>query len=255
MFHAKMASIRELKIMAEATRDFVDVANFKLSGAGLSFQAVDSSRTALAELRLGPKAFLEISADRETKLGIKLENLFKVLRCIDSADSLEIRNMDNDKHVELAFADVTGTKSARFELSLIQKMEEDLDMLDNDYAAQVILDSEEFGRITRDLLQMSEDVLISVSKNQITLAIQTEFVEGRVSYQADQSAKMQSNFKIRANQDVSSVFPLQFLSEFCRAKELSDKVHLSFKVNGPMTVEFPIQNYGSLKYFLAPKLV
>ena len=253
MFQAKFLSIKDFKIVIEATRDLLDVANFKLNKHGLSFQAVDISRTALVSFQLSPKAFEEINATEEILLGIKFQNLYKVFKCIESNNSLLLENSEQEKYVRLFFADPPQMKLASFNLSLMNKIEDEINIPEAPFDSKVTLSSEEFARIMRDLYQISEDVQISASKQIFSLAVKSEMIEGSLTYKNTHSAQDLKFVKLNVSGEFANVFSLKFLTEFCRAAPLSDVVILYFSKETPLTVEFPIDNHGCLRYYLAPK--
>lgn len=254
MFHAKFASIKDFKHVIEATRDLIEVANFKLGKNGLSFQAVDNSRTALVALQIGPKGFEQLQADEEIFLGMKFINLYKVFKCIESDNSLIIENSEEDKFVKMFFSDAVDMKLARFNLSLMNKVEDELNIPEFGFESKVVVASEEFARIIRDLNQISEEVQITVTKQFMSLSVKSEMIEGTITYKNSHSVKDDKFVKLNVTSEFSNVFSLKFLTEFCRAAPLSDVVVLYFSKETPLTIEFPIQKYGSLRYYLAPKL-
>ena len=254
MFHAKLEKIREIKIVIDATRDLIDVANVKLNKKGLSFQAVDTSRTALVDFHLGTKAFTELKSSQEIMLGIKFINLFKVFKCIDGDHSLEISNADEEKFVRLFFKDSPEMKLARFNLNLVTKLEDELDIPDTPYDSKVIINSEEFSRIIRDFSQISEDLNIHANHNFFSLNVKSEFIEGTIVYKNSDAHGKGRFFKMNVKGNYSGTFSLKFLNEFCRSSPLSENIILYFSENTPLVVEYVIQNYGSLRYFLASKM-
>ena len=256
MFSAKFEKVKDLKSVIEATRDLIDVANFKLNKNGLSFQAIDTTRTVLVDFQISEKGFLNLKSSEEVTLGIKFQNLYKVFKCIFGDYSLQIRNADVDKFVHMHFENPTETKIARFNLSLMNKVEDDLEIPNSSYDSRVTINSEEFARIIRDLNQIDDDVQIHITKKFFSLSVKSEFIEGSMVYKNTTLAKDEKLVKINVTSEHSGVYSLKFLNEFCRAAILSDVVVLYFSESTPLVVEFELEGKtGSLRYFLASKLI
>jgi proliferating cell nuclear antigen len=47
---------------------------------------------------------------------------------------------------------------------------------------------------------------------------------------------------------------MRYLNFFCKAAPLSPTVTLSLSKDVPLVVEFKIENYGYVRYYLAPKI-
>ena len=61
-----------------------------LLSLGISLQAMDTSHVALVSLRLSYEGFEVYKCDAPVVLGINIQNLFKVLRLADPADSITL---------------------------------------------------------------------------------------------------------------------------------------------------------------------
>lgn len=94
MFEAKLAEVAILKKITEAIKDIINVVNINASPNGLEFQAMDLSHVALVSLCLKPEGFQSYKADKNFTLGIKLANLYKILKCADNSDIVTLECED-----------------------------------------------------------------------------------------------------------------------------------------------------------------
>lgn len=79
-----------LQVM-EATRELVTEANLEVSPEGISLQAMDSSHVSLVAFTLRSDGFEHFRADRTFSMGLNLNNMSKMLRCLGRDDSVSIR--------------------------------------------------------------------------------------------------------------------------------------------------------------------
>ena len=59
---------------------------------------------------------------------------------------------------------------------------------------------------------------------------------------------------ITLDEAVCQTFSLRYLNNFTKATGLSDKVMLRLGPEVPLEVEYKIADFGSLRYYLAPKI-
>jgi len=60
--------------------------------------------------------------------------------------------------------------------------------------------------------------------------------------------------EIQCSEPVVSTFALRYMNMFTKATSLSNKVKLHMSPEVPIVVEYPIESYGSIAYYLAPKI-
>ena len=254
MFQAKMSEVHVLKKIVEAIKDIVNVVNIDAGPNGLSFQAMDLSHVALVSLQLQAGGFQHFRADKNFPLGIKLVNLHKILKCADNADIVTLECEDEPQQLHFKFESQRQDKLSTFALNLMMQEDEQLQIPQTVYAARITMPSAEFQRIIRELAQLAESVRVSTTKKSISFAVAGDIVSGEMELRENNSDKPGEMITIDVDEPVSNSFSLTFLNSFTRASGLSDSVHLYMSENTPLVVEYQIGEFGSLKYYLAPKL-
>merc|ERR1719433_2084352 len=111
------------------------------------------------------------SCESSIQLGINLENLNKVLKCMGSKDEVEIKyNGNTSEECDFVFRSPNEDKVSHFSLKLVDIDSEHLGIPDTDYKAQVQLSSGEFQRICRDLMVLGDTLTIAVNKEDVQLS-------------------------------------------------------------------------------------
>ena len=254
MFKAKMQDVSVLKKIVEAIKDIVNIVNIDANPTGLSFQAMDLSHVALVSLNLKSDGFQDYRADKNIPLGIKLVNLHKILKCADNSDVLTLECDDDPQQLTIKFDSQSQDKTSKFCLNLMMQEDEQLQIPETVYSSRVTMPSGEFSRIIRELAQLAESVKIKTTKKSITFEVHGDIVTGDMELKENNSARANEAIKIDVDEQVTNSFSLTFLNQFTRATSLSDSVNLYMSENTPLVVEFPIAEYGNLKFYLAPKL-
>ena len=101
MFEAKLLDGTILKRIVEAIKDLVTDVNIDASPTGISLQAMDSSHVALVNLHLSMDGFEKFRADRPLTLGLSITNLAKVMRLVNSNDSITLKCEDEPTYLTI----------------------------------------------------------------------------------------------------------------------------------------------------------
>merc|ERR1719204_380334 len=91
MLEATLKNGEVLRKIITAISDLVTDANFDCREQGMSLQAMDSSHVSLVSMLLRCEGFDPWRCDRSCQLGIHLEHMMKLLKCMASKDSIEMR--------------------------------------------------------------------------------------------------------------------------------------------------------------------
>lgn len=59
---------------------------------------------------------------------------------------------------------------------------------------------------------------------------------------------------IEMQEPVTLTFACRYLNSFTKATPLSTQVQLSMSADAPFVVEYKVQDYGHIRYYLAPKI-
>ncbi len=68
------------------------------------------------------------------------------------------------------------------------------------------------------------------------------------------SEKPEERVEIEMAEPVELNFALRYLNFFTKATSLGPSVHISMSPDVPVVVEYPIDNMGHIKFYLAPKI-
>jgi proliferating cell nuclear antigen len=227
--------------------------NFECTENGICCQNMDSSHVSLVAVKLNADGFEEFQCSEEFILGMNLTNLNKVLKCSGSKDSMSITATTTEE-VQFAFENEAGDQKSEFTLKLMTVDEEHLQIPETEYKAVVTMPSSEFARICRDLKEIGESVTISCSKKGVTFECTGDIGSAKMDLSHNQSEDDKSSIKIEMEEPISQQFALRYLSSFAKSSGLSSQVVLSFSDDTPLQVSFKMEDLGSIKYFLAPKI-
>ena len=113
------------------------------------------------------------------------------------------------------------------------------------------MNSFDFTKLCKELHQLSETVTIEASLEYVQFSIEGEVGSGVIKISTNESGS--TNEKAQ-NDKVTLSFALRYLNMFNKASSLCNYVKLMLAAETPLVVEYEIENLGSLKYYLAPKI-
>merc|ERR1719232_1628175 len=122
--------------------------------------------------------------DHNCQLGINLQSLNKVLKCMGGKDEVQIKYKEGADECDLVFKNPSEDKVSNFSLKLMDIDSEHLGIPETDYKTTVRLSAAEFQRICRDLAVIGDTLTIAVEKDQISFSVNGEIGKGEMSMKA-----------------------------------------------------------------------
>merc|ERR1719428_1266948 len=192
--------------------------------------------------------------DHQSTLGIHLEHLNKVLKCMGSKDELGITYKEGADECDFTFKSISEDKVSHFSLKLMDIDSEHLGIPETDYKTTVKLSSSEFQRICRDLAVLGDTLTISVNKDNVQFCVTGEVGKGEMTVKASTASDEMEGTDIDCVEPVTQTFAMRYLNFFTKATVLSKSVQLSMSPEVPLMVEYQVDEIGYVRYYLAPKI-
>ena len=252
MFLAKLKESEKIKKLIESIKDIVSEINLECSPTGINLQAMDGSHVALVTVNLNCDGFEEYRCDKIVNLGINVGNLWKLMKCASNDDSFLIKADVNPNQIQITFENSSAKKCCVFNLSLIQIDSEHLGIPETNHGSVVMMNSNEFNKITKELYHLSETVNIETNQSYVSFSIQGDQVNGCIKIENNDTSN--SKTMIKGDEAVNLAFALRYLNMFTKATSLSEFVYLYLSNDYPLKVEYVLDGLGSLKYYLAPRI-
>merc|ERR1719245_2350678 len=194
--------------------------------------------------------------DRGCQLGIHLEHMMKLLKCMASKDSVEMRYKEDGEEVDFVFKSQNEERVSHFSLKLMEIDAEHLGIPETDYQTCVQMPSSEFMRVCRDLASFGDTLTIRVTKEEISFSVAGDMGNGTMSLRSSTATDEEEAEAtvIDCQEEISQAFALRYLQHFTKATPLSKIVTLRMTADVPLLVEYPIDELGYIRYYLAPKI-
>lgn len=217
---------------------------------------MDASHVSLCSLTMRASGFDHYRCDRNLSLGLNLGNLSKILKCAGNDDAVTLKAEDEPDTLTLMFENEKQDRISDFELKLMDIETEHLGIPNEEYKCTVTMPSAEFQRIVRDLAVIGETCQIACTKEGVRFSVEGDLGKGNVTVRQSQAVdeKEEEQVKIHMEEPVTLSFALRYLGFFTKATPLGPTVKLHMSPEVPIVVEYPMEDVGSISYFLAPKV-
>jgi len=259
MFETLLVQGNLLKKILESLKEIVTDANFECSSTGINLQSMDSAHVALVHLLLTSTGFDKYRCDKNLTMGINMNTLSKMLKCVSQDDSISMKVEDGQDKVTFLVESKDHETFSKFEVKLVEIEGDQFGIPDAQYPATIKMSSSKLKKICSDLSTMGDSCIIEVNKNQrqITFSVKGEDISGSTSIKHNTSVDNDSHETqtiIDCQRNIKQTFASKFLTIFCKASTLTDTVTVSLSENSPLMVEYKIPEVGHIRYYLAPKI-
>lgn len=256
MFEARLQNAGSFRKVIESIRDLIQECTWECSTSGMSMQSMDSSHVCLVSVQIKAEGFEYYRCDRALTLGVNMNNLSKVLKCAANDDVMSMTCDDDGTELKLTFENQDQERNAEFGLRLMSIDEEHLGIPDAKYEAHVEMPSSEFKRICSDLKEFGDSLTIECAKKHIAFKSRGDVGEGKI--QLGQRITADSpNERVTISvtgEPAMLTFALKYLSSFTKATGLTDTVAINMAKNTPLCVDYSIEDFGYVRFYLAPKI-
>jgi len=239
-----------------AISELVNEANFDCREQGMSLQAMDSSHVSLVYLLLRAEGFEPWKCEEGCQLGLQMQHLTKLLKCMHSKDSVDLSYKENGEELDFVFKSPNEERVSHFSLKLMEIDQEHLGIPETEYKTSVQMPSSEFMRICRDLSSFGDNITIKVTKEEISFSANGDIGAGTMALRnstATDEVQPEAT-TIECNENISQTFALRYLQNFTKATPLSKEVTLRLTPEIPLLIEYTIDELGYIRYYLAPKI-
>ena len=277
MFEARLVQGHLLKKVLDSVKDLLDQATWDCDEEGLHLQAMDNSHVSLVSVKLGSEGFDRFRCDHTFSMGefthknqegitsslfkssffpgVNMSTMTKILRCSTASDIITLQAQERGDTLTFIFESESQEKVADYEMQLMNLDVEHLGIPETDYAAVIKMPSPEFQKIVKDLGQFGDTVVISCKKEGIQFSSVGDIGSANIKLaQTLNVDEPDEAVTIDSTEPVTLTFALRYLNLFAKATPLAPIVTLSLSPNVPLAVEYKIGDFGSVRFFLAPKI-
>lgn len=251
MYMSTIQSVAFAKVI-EAQREVLTDCNITFDLTGMKIMSMDGLKTSLINLRLFAENFEEYHCqDDEVIVGVNMGNMHKLIKSIENNDLLTLFVLKSELYVlHINIQNPDKNRCTTFALKLLDLDHQQITVPTTEFKSVITLPSNDFSRIARDMLNISESVKLTNYGTHITLSCKGDFADQETSIYG-----ISSNVTASADDElevVSGTFSLKHLCLFCRSTGLCNCLEIFLKPEYPLLIKFQIASLGRLYIALCP---
>ena len=246
MFDFSFEKAAVLKNVVDAIKDLVEVTVLDVLPHGIETQTMDSSHVALVSLSLPAAAFTTYECDGEHAIGVRVEDLSRVLKIAGPADGVRIKSGETDESICITVSG-SGGRRAEFSLRLVESDAERMAVGEMDASAKFSMSSAEFARIAKDLGAFGDTMRIEATSAGPRFETKGDMGTARID-------AVDEGCESACEEEFALTFGLRYLVSFAKGASLASRVGLALSPDVPILVRYGIEGGGALSFYLAPKI-
>jgi len=242
-FTLKLENSRILKGIVETLASIIDETEFRVTPKEFTISAMDPSRICLLKLSIKKDDFDDYQCSKESKVGLNLDDLDKILKRSAANDSVEIDFNETDQKIKIKMQREGLSRT----MDNLLKIEYPSNwVIAPDFLVEAIKDAEIYSEILNINANEGQGLIFS-SSGQI----------GEMEYDLNEDDLIESELKGSSSGAYSLTFlaySLTFLKAILKIASITEKLEISLKTDHPLKMNFDLLEGGKLSYFLAPRV-
>ncbi len=251
-FTLKLENSRILKGIVETLASIIDETEFRVTPKEFTISAMDPSRICLLKLSIKKDNFDDYKCSKESKVGLNLDDLDKILKRCAANDAVEIDFNEKDQKIKIKMQREGTSRTRTFSLALLDIDIEEIPMenllnieysskwvIDPDFLVEAIKDAEIYSEIL-NMKSIEDQGLVFSSTGQI----------GEMNYELELDELIETDISGTS----SGAYSLTFLKAILKISSITEKLEISLKTDHPLKMMFNLLEGGELFYFLAPRV-
>ena len=151
-------------------KNLIDEINMVVTEEKLYMQGMDSTHALLFELEMKKQWFDEYSVVEKDTFGIHCETFFKIINCSNNGQYISMNATPEDDSITIMF-EGENQISKIFELSRIELDDNDLEIPDVEYEADIGFDSNVFSELIKETAIFNDTINFKCNEETIQTAI------------------------------------------------------------------------------------
>ncbi|MHA1914940.1 MAG: proliferating cell nuclear antigen (pcna) [Promethearchaeota archaeon] len=251
-FTLKLENSRILKGIIETLASIIDETEFRVTPKEFTISAMDPSRICLLKLSIKKDDFDGYTCEKDSKVGLNLDDLDKILKRSAASDSVEIEFNEADQKIKIKMNREGVSRTRTFSLALLDIDIEEIPMdnlLKIEYPSKWVIDPDFLVEAIKDAEIYSEILNVNANAGQ-GLIFSSSGQIGEMEYDLSEEDLIESELQGTS----SGAYSLTFLKAILKIASITEKLEISLKTDHPLKMNFDLLEGGKLNYFLAPRV-
>jgi len=253
LFRCKTTDAYIFKILTELLHNVIKTACFEITPTKISLRMMDSNRRTLVDLNLKAENFnlyyfSEAIEGQVLNIGLNMNIFYKMLKSIKKRDQL-ILFIEEKHSLDLGIQIVPKDFFSRLTISYvkIQNIQNLEIALPERYEQSILVASNEFSKMCKDMFNMSNNITIAAKKYTIGFMCNVGSVYSRHVLLGDTEAQKAT---LDSSEDFSEDYDTEQLSRILKISGLHQNINIHCKKNMPLLMTSRVGIIGDIQIFI-----
>lgn len=246
MFKATISDVSLLRDSIDTISQLIGEGIFNLNKDGISLVATDRAMVAVVKFELKKDAFEDYKCEKESSIGVNIENLLQILKRAKSSDKLILELDEKKSKLKI---EIRGGGIRRFSVPLLDISKGEIPEIDQlDFSAKMQVKTEVIEEGINDADIISDSMIVETENGK--LIMKTEGDSSSVRSEIDKD----SGLVEISGDNIKSRYALEYLKKMVKAGKISEIASLQLGRDFPMKMEFIKPDKVSMGFVLAPRV-
>ncbi len=246
MFKATLAEPQLLTTPLSTIAELIDEGQFKITKDGIGLVAADRAMVAVVDFNIFSIAFEKYEVDEDQTIGLNIANLLSVFKRANANDRVTLSLQGNKLEVL-----IEGSSRRKFTVPLLDLSQEEVPPVGQlEFAAHAELKPEILQSGVDDAEIVADSILFETTDSKFLMRAEGDVSRAELELEKGNASLVD----IRANGEVKSRYPLDYLKKMMKASKMADSVVIRFGQDYPMKLEFKTGDKARLNMILAPRV-
>lgn len=251
LFRADSTEAYAFKVLVDVLNSTVKIGCFSIRKDGIYLKMMDQLQKILVDMKLDASSFNLYHYDSSKEainIGINLNHLFKMLKTIKKRDTFSIyilKEDDDNICIKVYPKDMSKVITSKIMCQSIENLDIEIPQK---YTQSILVNSNEFCKTMKDMLQVSPFVLIRAQKyfikfySDIDTILSREVILGTYDERFDEKPYL-----------YEEAFDNELLLKIIKLSGLSQYMNIEYEPDHPLNLKSKIGNIGTISIYLKSK--
>ena len=259
LFHIQTVQSGAFRILIEALKEILTDTNLIFDSTGIKLIATDNSKIVLIHMKLHSENFEHFYCRDKIKIGINMNNLFKLIKVMNNNDILSLYINENDPNkLGIRIFNEDKNSLTSFKMNLLDISEEEIKIPPAEFETELTLPSSDFQKLIRDMTNIGDSVDIKSVSDSLIFECDGDFAsqETILNETKDKNKSEGLKFSLTSDPDkpIQGIFSLKYLVLFTKCTNLCNLIHMYIKNDYPLIIKYTVANLGDIKLCLSPNV-
>jgi proliferating cell nuclear antigen PCNA len=255
LFRCKTIDAYIFKILMELLHNIIKTACFEITPKKIGLRMMDSNRRTLIDLNLYAENFnfyyfSENIEGQVLNIGLNLNHFYKMLKSIKKKDQLILfieENKSSDLGIEIIPKDYSRLTISYVKIQNIQNLEI---ALPDKYERSILVMSNEFCKMCKDMFNMSNTISIIAKKFTIEFTCNVGSVYSRHVILGDTESQ---KFELASTEEFKEDYDTEQLSRILKIAGLFNNINIHCALDMPLLLSSKVGILGEILIYLKSK--